>query len=246
LQYCVVKDALDTERLAKIRRGCEIAIREVVGRDPERSGNRGSHRYSFQDNGTPGSPGAIAHFGLQDYWSVLLDPPVVMEIMEAVFGTKEFAPGSGAGGGDFNTPGSVEYQHLHSDGPTPDVKLEYRNDGNRYQVPLDADENPGFRYQVVNTRDLPLREYSVTANYPMEICKDSEVGHTAWNGATRQIPNTQALDARNGNPIPSEEEEPLWMKMSVTQPCPAGSVMLRDSRAWVSGQQPARALQDLN
>ena len=103
-QYCLVKDVLDNQRLAKIRRGCEIAIRELVGRDPERSGNRGSHRYSFQDNGTPGSPNAVEHFGLQDYWSVLLDPPAVLEIMEAVFGTKEFGP-AGIGGGDFNTPG---------------------------------------------------------------------------------------------------------------------------------------------
>jgi hypothetical protein len=137
-------------------------------------------------------------------------------------------------------PGSVEYQHLHSDGgggskgpgTYPDVKLEYRNDGNRYQVAVDAAENPAYRYQVVNVRDLPVREHSVTCNYPMEICKDSEVGHTAHNGATRQIPATQSLDVRNGNPIPGEEEEPLWMKMAVTCPCPAGSVMLRDSRAW--------------
>jgi hypothetical protein len=72
--YCVVKDVLDTERLAKIRRGCEIAIREMVGRDPDRSGNRGSHRYSFG--------GAPAHFGLQDYWAVLKDPTPVTAIME--------------------------------------------------------------------------------------------------------------------------------------------------------------------
>ena len=80
-QYCVVKDVLDKPRLDKIRRGCEIAIREMVGRDPARSGNRGSHRYSF---GT-----APAHFGLQDFWATLKDPPAVVEIMEAIFGTKD-------------------------------------------------------------------------------------------------------------------------------------------------------------
>ena len=37
----MIKDVLDAERLAKIRRGCEIAMREMVGRDPERAGNRG-------------------------------------------------------------------------------------------------------------------------------------------------------------------------------------------------------------
>jgi hypothetical protein len=45
--------------------------------------------------------------------------------------------------------------------------------------------------------------------YPMEICRDSDVGHLPYNGATRQIPNTQSLDTRNGNPIPSEEDEPV-------------------------------------
>ena len=70
-----------------------------------------------------------------------------------------------------------------------------------------ADEAAGGRS---NERDLPVRERRVTANYPMEIRKDSEVGHTPYNGATRQIPATQQLDARNGNPIPTEEEEPLW------------------------------------
>ena len=39
---------------------------------------------------------------------MLLDPPAVMEIMEAIFGTKDFVNNSGAGGGDFNTPGSTE------------------------------------------------------------------------------------------------------------------------------------------
>ena len=129
---------------------------------------------------------------------------------------------------------------------------QHHNDGSRRKVALDAEEDPELRYQVVNIRDLPVREHFVTANCapaspsplrpegrqriaslcadPMEICLDSEVGHTSFNGATRQIPNTQSLDTRNGNPIPSEEDEPLWMKMSVTCPCPAGSVMLRDSR----------------
>ena len=95
-----------------------------------------------------------------------------MEIMEAVFGTKDFVNTSGAGGGDFNTPGSTEYQHLHSDGgggdkgpdTYPDVKMEYRNDGTRHRLALDAPEDPDYRYQIMNTRDLPVREWFVTAN----------------------------------------------------------------------------------
>ena len=103
---------------------------------------------------------------------VLKDPPAVTEIMAAIFGTKDFV--CTEGGGDFNTPGSVEYQHLHSDGGGangryPDVKLEYRNDGSRYKVATGDDDiashedNPEYRYQVVNMRDLPVREARVTA-----------------------------------------------------------------------------------
>ena len=56
----------------------------------------------------------------------------------------------------------------------------------------------------VNIRDLPVREYLVTANYPIEIRAGSDVGHTPHNGATRQIPNTQHLSTpSDGNTIPS-------------------------------------------
>jgi hypothetical protein len=179
----VIKDVLDEGRLAKARRGCEIAVREMIGRDPQRVGNRGSHRYSFGSSS--------AHFGVLDEWCAMIDPPPLMKVLECIFGTADFYS-TGAGGGDFNTPGSVEYQHLHSDGGGHpdgpwfrDTKLEYRNDGNRHQVAMDAPENPEYRYQTVNIRDLPVREYMVTANYPIEIRLDSDVGHTAHNGATR-------------------------------------------------------------
>ena len=58
--------------------------------------------------------------------------------------------------------------------------MEYHNDGTRRKVALDAEEDPELRYEVINVRDLPVREHFVTANYPMEICLDSEVGHTAY------------------------------------------------------------------
>lgn len=135
-------------------------------------------------------------------------------------------------------------------------------------------------------RELPVREHHVTANYPLEICKGSDVsthhnlpigwmqrsatlpspetdlghewvhirstaadrppaaiaqvGHTQFNGVTRQIPGTQHSDERrcdasyingfsgfrslfglsiplglfSGEPIPSLKDEPKWMKLS--------------------------------
>ena len=79
--------------------------------------------------------GNLTPFSLQDYWSVLIDPPVLMEVMAAIFGTKDFVTNSASGGGDYNVPGSVEYQNLHSDsGGLPgsqyrDTKLEYLPEG---------------------------------------------------------------------------------------------------------------------
>ena len=43
-----------------------------------------------------------AHFGLQDEWAAMIDPPPLMEVLEAVFGTKDFCS-TGAGGGDYNS-----------------------------------------------------------------------------------------------------------------------------------------------
>jgi hypothetical protein len=239
--FVVVKDVLDEARLSKIRKGAEIAVREMVGRDPERSGNRGSHRYSFG--------AAPAHFGLQAEWAVLIDPPALSAVLIAVFGTPDYICSSASSCGDYNVPGSVQYQDLHSDGggsaveladgrtvrDYPNIKREFRAGGAHRRVALDAPEHPALRYDIVNTRALPVREVGVTVNYPMEICAGSDVGHTPFNGATRQIPGTHSMGAHNGNPIPGDVEEPLWMKMSTTSPAPAGCCMIRDNRAWHGG-----------
>lgn len=91
---------LDNARLSKLRRGCEIVIREMVGRDPYRLGNRGSHRYSFGQ--------APAFFGRQDEWATMIDPPVLNEVLKAVFETDDYACVNGVVGGDYNCPGSTE------------------------------------------------------------------------------------------------------------------------------------------
>jgi hypothetical protein len=101
--------------------------------------------------------------------------------------------------------GCTQYQHLHRDFG------DFLND-------------PSGR---LDYRDLPPSEIAV--NYPMEIVEGSAIGHTPWNGVTRQIPGTQ----RSREDIPSLENEPKWMKLSVTSPAPAGAAMFRDHRAWV-------------
>ena len=92
-------------RLATIRAGLERVIRAMCALDPQRIGNRGSHRYSFG--------GAVGALGEEPAWSVLVDPPALMPVMAAIFGTEDFTC-DGVGGGDFVLPGATDFQHLHS------------------------------------------------------------------------------------------------------------------------------------
>ena len=86
----VVKDVLDEARLATVRAGVERVVREIIARDPDRLGNRGSHRYSI------GS--AAEAFGETAAWSALVDPPPLLEVMAAVFGDEELQCGGCTGG----------------------------------------------------------------------------------------------------------------------------------------------------
>ena len=71
-------------------------IREMVACDPERLGSRGSHRYAFAN--------APAHFGCSDAWACLIDNPVALVVLEAIFESLEFC--CSGFGGDFVLPGS--------------------------------------------------------------------------------------------------------------------------------------------
>ena len=98
-----MKDVLDEARQAKIKEGCDTVIRRMVALDPARLGNRGSHRYSFGN--------APAHFGCAANWATLIDPPAVLEVVEAIFESPLFT--CSGYGGDYVLPGCVEFQQLH-------------------------------------------------------------------------------------------------------------------------------------
>mgnify|MGYP002631563647 CR=1 FL=1 len=108
--FVVIKDVLDERRLRTVREGVERVIRQIVARDPERLGNRGSHRYTFGNS--------AELFGEQAAWAPLVDPPVLMEVLTHIFGEEDFVC-HGCGGGDFTLPGALDFQHLHSDGAAP-------------------------------------------------------------------------------------------------------------------------------
>jgi ectoine hydroxylase-related dioxygenase (phytanoyl-CoA dioxygenase family) len=141
-------------------------------------------------------------------WSMLIDLPSVSPIITAIFGSPNYI--SRGGGGDFCLPGAVSYQPLHSD----------MSDRKTY-----ADSTFGSFHDPrgqLTYRDLPC---------PYVCCNYLMVDFTAINGPIRQIPGTQHSRA----PIPSLAAEPQWMKISTVNPAPAGSVLIRDVRAWHGG-----------
>jgi ectoine hydroxylase-related dioxygenase (phytanoyl-CoA dioxygenase family) len=139
---------------------------------------------------------------------MMLDIPVVDELVSAIFGSPSYA--LRAASGDFCLPGAVGYQPLHSD-----VSDWYSDTTTRFSSFHDPDG-------LVSIRDLPC---------PYVCVNFLPQGITCLNGPTRQIPGTQ----RSRVPIPSLEDEPEWMRLSTVCPAAAGSIMIRDVRAWHGG-----------
>jgi hypothetical protein len=214
--FVVVRDVLDAERLATIRAGMDTVIRGMMALDEGRTGNRGSHRYSF------GS--ANAHFGCQKEWAALIDPPPLTPVLEAIFGTLDYHCATAASGGDFVLPGALGYQNLHSDGTPPGDPMR--------DVPIGTADTFGLGLCVI---------------YPMEVVHDPDhtVGHTPWNGATRQIRATQTSHDK----VPSLDEESRASLLSTLAPTNAGDAVVRDNRSWHGGTpnlgQHIRAIPDV-
>ena len=141
-------------------------------------------------------------------WQMLIDLPTVTPILLAIFESDDYIVR--AASGDFCLPGAVGYQPLHSDmGDFVDRKA----------TPFSSFNDPRRHLSV---RDLPC---------PYVCVNFMPIGMTPLNGPTRQIPGTQHSRA----PIPRLSEEPEWMRLSTVCPAPAGSVQIRDVRAWHGG-----------
>ncbi len=141
-------------------------------------------------------------------WQMLLEIPQVWTLLDALFESPNYI--LRAASGDFCLPGTEEYQPLHSD------VSEWKVSGNS---PFSSYHDP--RGQI-SLRDLSC-PYICVNFLPQDV--------TRLNGPTRQIPGTQNSRA----PIPSLKEEPEWMRLSTVCPAPAGSIMIRDVRAWHGG-----------
>ena len=141
-------------------------------------------------------------------WAMLIDLPKVTPILTALFGSSNYI--ARGGGGDFCLPGAIRYQPLHSDM------------SDRRQIGGQTFGSFHDPRGIMSYRDLPC---------PYICCNFLTVDFTAINGPTRQIPGTQ----HSREPIPNLKEEPEWMKLSTVCPAPAGSVLIRDIRAWHGG-----------
>jgi hypothetical protein len=200
--FVVIADVLDSAQVEILAKGCATVAGEVLALDDGRRGNRGSHRYSFGGSSLTRSQ---LH---RPEWQMLLDIPVVTEVVSAIFGSSDYV--LRAASGDFCLPGAVEYQPLHSD------VGDWRDNAT---TPFSAFHDPRGQLTV---RDLPC-PYVCVNFLPQDV--------TRLNGPTRQIPGTQHSRIR----IPTLDEEPEWMRLSTVCPAPAGAIMIRDVRAWHGG-----------
>jgi len=204
--FVVIQNILSAEQLAQLKAGCDREIHSLLANDKERAGNRGSHRYSF---GSASQTGQLLHC---PEWTMLLDLPTLTPLVTAIFGSSEYR--CFGAGGDFCLPGAVDYQPLHSD---MHDRLEYEHKDKT--VTFGSFHDPRGK---LNYRDLPC---------PFLCCNFLINDATTTNGPTRQVPGTQHSQTQ----IPGLENEPEWMKLSTVCPAPAGSVMIRDVRAWHGG-----------
>lgn len=208
--FVVVAQVLDDARLARLSAGVEREVAAILALDGERGGNRGSHRYSF---GGASRSGQLLH---HPEWAMLVDLPRLTPIIEAIFGSPDYHC-CGAGG-DFCLPGAVGYQPLHADIGDRRV-VGTHSDGSGGRRTLGSFADPSGRLTL---RDLPP---------PLIVCNFPTIDFTPLNGPVRQIPGTQ----NSRQPIPALAQEPDWMRYATVCPVAAGSVIIRDARAWHGG-----------
>ena len=200
--FIVIENVLSPEQTAFLQAGVMDTAEQILALDDDRTGNRGSHRYSFGGSSLTRS---MLH---RPEWQMLVDLPTVTPLVTAIFESDDYM--LRAASGDFCLPGATAYQPLHSD---------MRDFNPTKPSPFSSFADPrGF----LTTRDLPC-PYLCVNFMPIDM--------TALNGPTRQIPGSQNSRERP----PTLEQEPEWMRLSTVCPAPAGSIQIRDVRAWHGG-----------
>lgn len=98
--FVLIGDALDSDQLARARRGAERVVAEQTSETALDKANRGFARYSFGQQ--------IQH----PEWAQLVDITTVTDIVTAIWESDDLT--CSGGGGDYSLPGA-KIQHLHSD-----------------------------------------------------------------------------------------------------------------------------------
>ncbi len=160
--FVAVAGVLNDEQIEILRQECASVISEITAIDRERSGNRGSHRYSFGGSSMTRSQ---LH---RPAWQMLLQLSDVHSVLGRLFGSADYS--LRAASGDFCLAGAVDYQPLHSD-----VNDRRDNPPSKFSSFYDP------RGQLT-IRDLPC-PYIAINFLPQDV--------TRLNGPTRQIPGTQ-------------------------------------------------------
>ena len=118
--FVAVSKALVGDDLTRMQAASDRKIREMMALDPQRVGNRNSHRYSF------GGASHTGHCSHEPEWAELLfDNEVTRRIMHHIFNSDNYI--CRGGGGDFCLAGSVEYQGLHQDMGDPIGRADPRD-----------------------------------------------------------------------------------------------------------------------
>lgn len=219
--FVVVKNALDTERLAAMREACERNLRTILSKphDNDRKyiqeSGRLPHRYCY---GTCSASRQMMH---ESAWTNIIDMPTTTPILCEIFGSSDYSVWGG--GGDLSLPGAIEYQHLHTDGLDEQQDGQARLERVLKLNRLDLDPSKSFKDLDFKSqrRVMDFANTGVTINFTMT--------DLTWeNGPIRQIPGTHT----NLSPPPTLYHEPEWMRLSTLVGAPAGSAIFRDTRCW--------------
>lgn len=218
--FVVVKDLLTPTLLRQMREVCARYLREILaypGRDGRRymqESGRLPHRYCY---GTTSASRQMMH---DPIWVQMVDMSTSTPILTEIFGTSDYRVWGG--GGDLSLPGAIEYQHLHTDGIDGQENFADRLQAARHKtskIPVEGD----FHDLDFRTQRLVMDYANPGATINFLMCD-----LTFENGPIRQIPGTHTVT--EVPPVPTEEPE--WMRLSTLVGAPAGSGVIRDTRAW--------------
>jgi hypothetical protein len=221
--FVVVRDLLDPDTLAMMREASARVLGQILdipgvdGRKYMTESGRLPHRYSY---GTASASRQVLH---EPEWAALVDMPTTTPLLTALFGSDDYWV-VGAGG-DLCLPGAIEYQTLHYDARetfelSPARLAQAERMGVELRRAADGESLTERTRHLIIERAPPR----VTINF---LLNDM----TFENGPIRQIPGTQTL----ASPLPTQVDEPEWMRLSTVVGAPAGAGVIRDPRAWHGG-----------